>query len=1048
MKQLGRSLSFSLSSIASLTLATVVAVGAPTGAVAAAPPIVTDPASVVNTLVATTGGGNVFPGPAAPFGMIQWSPDTRRRTDGGGYRYDQTQLRGFSLTHISGPGCGAYQDVPILPLTGGLPAGDPGSFQESFTHTGEVATAGYYSVRVGSPAITAELTSTRRSAMGRFTFPSTTNANILMKLLDSQNGTMASSAQIVGHNEVQGAATSGHFCGAPDTYTVHFDITFDHPFTASQVITEAGQPGPNSVFLTFDTTANQVLQAKVGISFVSVGNAKLNWQTDNPNWDFNAVRSASHAAWNALLSRIQIGGGTPTQQQLFYTMLYRVLLHPNIWSDANGQYVGFDQAIHTMPAGHAQYANYSGWDTYHSQSQLAALLAPQESSDQAQSLLNDYAQDNLLPPWGFANSNNYVMVGDPAQAILADYYAFGATSFDTATALHDMIAQATTVNDVRPGTAMQTQYGYLPVDGSYGCCNFHGTAATLLEDTQEDVALAQFASALNDSGTATRMVKRAQDWQNIFNAGINLFNPKLTSGQFTSGMTPTSSDGMVEGSSAQYRWIVPFNHASLIAAMGGNQAVNPLLDSFFSGPLDGSSDTGAFLANEFELGVQMFYNYTRQPWKTQAVVNRMRNELFQDTPTGLKNNDDLGALSSMYVWSALGMYPTIPGNAQLDISGPAFPLSIVHLGNGSTITINAPGASPSNPYIQSLKFNGHPYHQLWFDPSLITGGGTLDYALGSAPNTFWGTAPQDTPPSYGTQYVAAIGFASPDNQILTPGSATTVSLGAQSTWTSPQTISWVATPSSGVTVSPTMGSFTVNQGGRRSVPVTITAGSTEGRETVSFQLSSSTGVSVGKVVVGLALARPGELWPYYNNVGITDDSAMGAGAFDGGCCSYSAQALQAAGITPGGPVTVNGFSYTWPDVPAGQLDNINAGGQTVQLNPTTGKTQIGILGAADNVGSRGSSGTLTVTYGDGTSQQIAVAFSDWTLGAGGFGPLPSNATAATTAYRNCTCGVHDYVKTYVFAISANLTAGKTVESITLPANLSGGDFHIFDLAFR
>src|SRR5438067_1974722 len=171
---------------------------------------------------------------------------------------------------------------------------------------------------------------------------------------------------------------------------------------------------------------------------------------DHRRTDIDAVRSASHAAWNALLSRIQIGGGTPTQQQLFYTMLYRVLLHPNIWSDANGQYVGFDQAIHTMPAGHAQYANYSGWDTYHSQSQLAALLAPQESSDQAQSLLNDYAQDNLLPPWGFANSNNYVMVGDPAQAILADYYAFGATSFDTATALHDMIAQATTVNDVRP----------------------------------------------------------------------------------------------------------------------------------------------------------------------------------------------------------------------------------------------------------------------------------------------------------------------------------------------------------------------------------------------------------------------------------------------------------------------------------------------------------------------------------------------------------------------------------------------------------------------
>jgi putative alpha-1,2-mannosidase len=214
---------------------------------AVSPSLVTDPASLVSTLVATTGGGNVFPGPDMPFGMIQWSPDTRRRTDGGGYRFDQTQLRGFSLTHISGPGCGAYEDVPILPLTGGLPAGDPGSFMETFTHTGEVATAGYYSVKVGSPAITTELTSTLRSAMGRFTYPATTNANVLLKLLDSQNGTVASDAKIVGKNEVQGMARSGGFCGAPDLYNLFFDVVFDHPFTASKVIRQAGQPGPNSV---------------------------------------------------------------------------------------------------------------------------------------------------------------------------------------------------------------------------------------------------------------------------------------------------------------------------------------------------------------------------------------------------------------------------------------------------------------------------------------------------------------------------------------------------------------------------------------------------------------------------------------------------------------------------------------------------------------------------------------------------------------------------------------------------------------------------------
>jgi len=1035
---------------AAILAATGLMASAPAHA-AASPPLVSDPASLVNTLVATTGGGNVFPGPDVPFGMIQWSPDTRRRTDGGGYRFDQTQLRGFSLTHISGPGCGAYQDVPILPLTGGLPAGDPGSFMESFTHTGEVATAGYYSVKVGSPAITAELTSTLRSAMGRFTYPATTDANVLLKLLDSQNGTVASDAKIVGSNEVQGMARSGGFCGAPDRYNLFFDITFDHPFTASKVIRVAGQPGPNSVFLTFDTTASQVLQAKVGISFVSAANAKLNRETDNPNWDFDAVRSAAHATWNTLLSKIQVGGGTTDEQALFYTMLYRVLLHPNVWSDANGEYIGFDQKIHTVKAPQkAQYANFSGWDTYHSQVQLSSLLAPEESSDQAQSLLNDAAEspDGVIPPWGFANSANYVMVGDPGTALLTGYYAFGARNFDTATALKVMMKEATTVNNVRPGQALEDQFGYLPEDGHYGCCNFYGSVGTLLEDNQADFALAQYASALGDTADAAMLVQRAQNWQNVFNPNTNLMQPKLLDGQFVSGIGPNSSQGMVEGTAAQYRWVVPFNHASLIAALGGNEVVNPLLDSFFT-TLDGSSPTGAFLANEFELGVQMMYDYTRQPWKTQAVVNRMRNENYKLTPTGLRNNDDLGALSSMYVWSALGMYPEIPGSAQLVINGPAFPLAVVHLASGNAITINAPGASPTSPYIQSLELNGHPSSRLWLDPSLITSGGTLDYAMGSSPNTSWGVSPLDTPPSYGTQHVAAIGFVSPDSQaIVSPGATTATNLGVQSTWDAPQTINWTATPSDGVSVSPSSGSLVVNQGGRRTVPVTVTAGTTEGRGTVTFHLTSSTGVKTGDVVLGLAVARPGALWPYYNNSGISDDTDMAAANYDGVGFSYSAQALAAAGVTPGSTVNADGFSYTWPDFPAGQLDNIEAGGQTIQLSPTSGKTRVGLLGSATNVGSGGSQGTMVVHYSDGTSQPVTVGFSDWTLGAGAFGPAFGNTTAVTTAYRNCVCGVHDNVKTYVFALNATLTAGKTVTSITLPATVSGGQFHVFDIQFQ
>ncbi len=701
-----------LASVIAVASAALTAAGPPAPATASSAPLVSDPASMVNTLVGTTGGGNVFPGPDMPFGMVQWSPDSSPdRSDGGGYEYNDTMFRGFSLTHISGPGCGAFGDVPIEPLTGGIPAGtDPGSFDQRLSHGGEVGTAGYYKVNTGIPTITTELTATTRSAMARFTYPQTTQANLLFKLLDSQDGTAASSANIVSSTEVQGSATSGYFCGASESYTVHFDITFNRPFTASKVITEQGQAGPNSILLTFDTTTNPVLLAKVGISFVSADNAKLNWQTDNPGWNFDAVRAAAHTAWNDLLGKIQIGGSSKDREELFYTSLYHTVLHPNIWSDVNGQYMGFDQQVHTMPAGHAQYANYSGWDTYHSQSQLAALVAPQQASDQVTSLLNDFDQSGVMPQWGFANSNNYVMIGDPAQSIIADTYAFGARNFDTSTALQDMLHQATTVNDVRPGTSLEDQYGYLPEDGSYGCCNAHGFAASLLEYNQADYSLAQYAASLGDTTDATMLTQRAQNWQNIFNPADNFMETKYASGQFAGGYSLTSSTGLVEGSASQYRWIVPYNHQSLIAAMGGQQQVNLMLDSFFT-KLDDGSGVGALLVNEFELGVQYFYDYTQEPWKTQEVVNRLRTQVFHDAPMFTVNNDDLGALSSQLAWSMLGFYPEVPGSAQLVLNGPEFPAEVIHLSSGHTITVNAPGASTKNFYIQSLSVNGQPQRQ-------------------------------------------------------------------------------------------------------------------------------------------------------------------------------------------------------------------------------------------------------------------------------------------------------------------------------------------------
>src|SRR5436305_536926 len=292
---------------------------------------VIDPAPMVDTRTWTTGGGNTFPGADVPFGMVQWSPDTMPgRSAGGGYSFGDTSITGYSLTHISGPGCGAAGDIPMLPITGALPAGDPNAMVTAFTNTGEIAQAGYYSAQTNAPAtITSEFTATGHSAMGRFTYPAKASAGVVMKLHDSQNGEFApSTARMVNDHEVSGSQTSGHFCGEAvndgqrQEYTVHFDITFDRPFSSSNIINRADGT-PTAVQLAFDTTANPVVQAKVGISYVSDDNAHLNWLADNPRWNFNEVRSTAQAAWDRVLGRIQVSGGSVAQTQQFYSNLYK-----------------------------------------------------------------------------------------------------------------------------------------------------------------------------------------------------------------------------------------------------------------------------------------------------------------------------------------------------------------------------------------------------------------------------------------------------------------------------------------------------------------------------------------------------------------------------------------------------------------------------------------------------------------------------------------------------------------------------------------------------
>jgi predicted alpha-1,2-mannosidase len=420
--------------------------------------LVADPAAVVNPMIGTRSFGNTFPGPSVPFGMIQWGPDSSPRY-GGGYGYEANAITGFGLNRMSGPGCPAFGDVPFLPVTGPPPA-DMNAATIGINHADESARVGRYSVTLAN-GVQTELAAAKRSALGRFAFPAGHEATLLLKAAGGA-GASAATVTATGTSEVTGSVSGGSFCGAGNRYQIHFAVVFDRPFTtAATWAPPSGVTGHGGIALTFP--AGAVVRARAGISYVSVANARLNRDTVT-GWDLAVMQQAAHTEWNSLLSRVQVAGGTVDQQTMFYTALYHALLNPNVFGDANRQYRGFDGVVRTLPDGQGeQYANFSGWDVYRSQIQLASLLAPEVMSDFVTSMLNDYDQSGRLPKWSVANDESYVMVGDPALPAIASAYAFGARTFDTGRRLRAMVAQATRPGNARPGNVYLDNRGYLPI---------------------------------------------------------------------------------------------------------------------------------------------------------------------------------------------------------------------------------------------------------------------------------------------------------------------------------------------------------------------------------------------------------------------------------------------------------------------------------------------------------------------------------------------------------------------------------------------------------
>ncbi|HEX4203226.1 MAG TPA: GH92 family glycosyl hydrolase, partial [Ktedonobacteraceae bacterium] len=672
--------------------------------------------------------GDVFPGAAYPMGMVQMSPDTPAHIPGG-YYYPDSTIKDFSLTHFSGRGCSDSQDIPFMPFVGSGP-----SSSSLFSHNSEVAHPGYYKVHLDDPNVTVEVTATPHTGMTQLTYPPSTQAGLYINAGGSIKGSTNASVSIhTSNQEVSGQTTSTIGCGSAH-YTLYFAAHFDQPFSS------ASGNGTSAATLFFNTTTNQVVHTRFGVSYVSLANAEANLAAENDgSASFSAVESAADAAWNARLNSIQVSGGTPNQLAVFYTALYHTFFHPNIYSDVNGQYLGFDGQVHTVASGHAQYENITSWDSWRSLMPLRAILAPSESVDIAQSLVNDALQgDGHLPRWEQKSADSEGMNGDGADIEIASIYAFGNTGFDTASALSAMVNGQP---KIRAGYTNYVTKGYV-TQGDAG-----NSASNTQEYTNDDFALSQFARALGNMPDYKAYLQRSNNWTNLFDstAGGYIF-PRNGDGSWAS-TSITSGTGFQEDDSSQSTWMEPFNLAGLIDKLGGNAAVVKRLNTFFTQLNAGPNSQYVYMGNEPSLETPWTYDFAGAPAQTENVVRCIQDQLYTNTPGGLPGNDDAGAMSSWYVFSAIGLYPDIPGVGGFVLGSPLFPSATVQLAGGHTLQINATNAADGNPYVQSLTVNHKPSSNLWLPWKTVARGGMLDFALGSSASR-WGTSPSDAPPSF------------------------------------------------------------------------------------------------------------------------------------------------------------------------------------------------------------------------------------------------------------------------------------------------------------
>jgi len=701
----------------------------------------------VNPFIGTDGPGNTYPGATVPFGMVQLSPDIG--IPGwdriAGYYYQDSIISGFSHTHLTGTGAGDLYDILVMPtnsrFNSRIKANNFKPFS-SFSHEKEEASPGYYKVDLLDFGIKAELTTTSRTGIHKYTFPKDSLSQINIDLgyalnWDSPTDTYI---QVIDSTTIQGYRKS---TGWAKDQRIYFEIQLSKPFKSYQIYkndTVVASPihGKNTrIILNYQTSEGEEIILKTGLSTANIDGAHKSLAFEASHFDFNEYKEQADSIWERELQKIEIETNDVDKKEIFYTMMYQSMLAPTLLSDHNGNYKGANDTV-MKAEGFERYDTFSLWDTYRAAHPLYTIMHPERVSDMVNSMLAHYKETNLLPVWSMQGNETNMMIGYHAVPVIVDAYFKGIEDFDS-----ELAYEACKVSAMDNGRQIDVYktLGYIPVDEHHE----NWSVSKTLEYAYDDWCISQFAKALNKTDDYNYFLDRSENWRNVYDSQSTFMRPKLKDGTFVKEFIPKDySPYFCESNAWQYFWSVPQNIEGLIAEVGGKEPFEKKLDTMFSLkplpedklPIFSTGMIGQYAhGNEPSHHVAYLYNAIDKPWKTQELVREILETQYKNTPNGHCGNEDCGQMSSWYIYSSLGFYPVNPAQGVYSFGSPIFDKATLNLENENQFIIITKNNSIENKYIQSIILNDELIDRNYITHKEIIKGGTLIFEMGASPNT-------------------------------------------------------------------------------------------------------------------------------------------------------------------------------------------------------------------------------------------------------------------------------------------------------------------------